>query len=394
MKIIKDGQPVSIVELVKEYELKLLKQAVVTLCSTDHVEHIAAYFAWLNVGGRIFIKAPFLTEAQSTFLDERVSNLTYKDAVFFHSSGTTGMPKIAVHQKRQFKETGAISTATLGWTPEDKYLNFLPAFTVGFWNIILSALSLNRFTIVLGSRETAITDLQGDCNVSIIVPALLDQIRLRNVPVDFSKFNRIGIGSSPVLPRHYKFFFDNGGNKLINIYGATEVGTPILNRASTKDDQYAGYINLTPLNNSEFKLVDNVLYIKGDSLCSNIEDFECIDGWFNTNDRWVQEGNMIKFDGRTNDIVKLNGFSTSLLAIEHAAEDYTQLGDSIAVVRNSLGTDWIELFFTNKEHTVNRQELQAVFKDHVPEHSVPRKFTWIESIPRNGMGKKVRANNL
>lgn len=390
MKLIKDGCWKKIDELIKEYESKLVNNLVVTICSADHLDHIAAFFAWSNVGGNIFIKAPFLTEAQSKYLDNKVSELKYRDALFFHTSGTTGTPKIAVHQSHQMSQMLLMSSNSMWWQSEDVYLNLIPPFTVGFWHMVLTAFKHHNFTMVLGSRETLIQDLESECNVSIIVPALLDQIKLRNIPVDFSKYNRLGTGSAAVLERHHNYFFNNGGRVLNNLYGTTEVGVPILKRTSTRLDNYTSYLDVTQVSQSQFKIENNILYIKGESLCSNIHEFECVDGWFKTNDIWTQEGNMIRFNGRSNDIIKLNGFQANLLEIETVAEDHANLGDSIAVVRNSLGSDWIELFYTNKEATVDKNHIKNMFKNHITNYSIPKKFTWIETIPRNGMGKKIR----
>lgn len=391
MKVIKDGVEHNITDQVKFYENELLTTNIVTVCSVDHIDHIAAFVAWKKVGGKIFVKAPFLTQEQSSYLDKKILDIQYNNAIFFHTSGTTGVPKVAVHQQEQMNQALIMSTNALEWTRDDTYLNFLPAFTVGFWHMVLTALVHHNFTIVIGSRETVLQDLASDCNITILVPALIDQIRIKNEPVDFSKFRRVGTGSSAVLDRHVNYLFSNGCRVLNHMYGTTEVCAPILKRTTTDINDNPRYLDLTPLSDASFKIVDNVLWIKGRSLCSNIEDFDTVDGWFNTNDRWIQEGNLIKFDGRTNDIVKVNGFQTSLLAIETIAEDNINLGESIAVVRNSMGTDWVELFFTNKDQAIDRNELIKRFSKHLPSHSVPRKFTWVSEVPRNGMGKKVRS---
>lgn len=394
MKIYQNGLLLNLSNKVLDYVDKLKKEQVVTICSIDHAEHIAAYVAWMTVGGNIFIKAPFLSKTELSYLDEKVLTLPYNDSLFFHTSGTTGLPKIAVHQKQQIQHAIISSTTIMGWDSNVKFLNLLPAFTVGFWNMIIPSLIEHNFSIVLGSRETILDDLNQNTNVTIIVPALMDYLRLRNVPIDFSKYNKVGIGSSAVLDRHVEFFFKNKGKALNHMYGTTEVGTPILHRLSTNSDDFARYLNLTSTQSAEFKIMNKELWIKGPTLCANIQDFGLTDGWFNTHDLWDQQDNMIKFIGRSNDIVKLNGFKASLLAIETIAEDDAELGEAVAVVRNSLGTDWIELFFTNKNAVTNKTAMNEIFLKKLPDFSVPRKFTYIDAVPRNAMGKKTRAIDL
>jgi acyl-coenzyme A synthetase/AMP-(fatty) acid ligase len=394
LKIYQNGLLVNLSNKVLDYVDKLKKEQVVTVCSIDHTEHIAAYVAWMTVGGNIFIKAPFLSKTESSYLDEKVLNLPYDNSLFFHTSGTTGLPKIAVHQQQQIQQAIISSTAIMEWNGDVKFLNLLPAFTVGFWNMIIPSLIEHNFSMVLGSRETVLDDLNQNTNVTIIVPGLMDYLRLRNVTIDFSKYNKVGIGSSAVLDRHVEFFFKNKGIALNHMYGTTEVGTPVLNRLSTSADGFVRYLNLTPRSTAEFKILNKELWIKGPSLCANIQDFGVTDGWFNTQDLWDQQDNMIKFIGRSNDIVKLNGFKASLLAIETIAEDDAGLGEAVAVVRNSLGTDWIELFFTNKNAVTNKSVMNEIFLKKLPDFSIPRKFTYIDAVPRNAMGKKIRVVNL
>ena len=394
MKIYKNGAFLNLSNKVLYYEDKLKTEQVVIICSADHLEHVAAYIAWITVGGNIFIKAPFLSETESLYLDKIVLGLPYDNSLFFHTSGTTGTPKIAVHQKQQIQQAINSSTAIMGWNSNVKFLNLLPAFTVGFWHMIIPSLVEHNFHMVLGSRETILDDLNQDTDITIIVPALMDYLRLKNVPIDFSKYDKVGIGSSAVLDRHVEFFFKNKGKALNHMYGTTEAGTPILHRLSTNSDDLARYLNLTSTPSAEFKILDKELWIKGSLLCVNIKDFGVTDGWFNTNDLWNQQDNMIKFIGRSNDIVKLNGFKASLLAIETIAEDDVDLGDCIAVVRNSLGTDWIELFFTNKNAVINKTAISNIFLKKLPDFNIPRKFTYIDVVPRNAMGKKIRSANL
>lgn len=393
MKILRGDQEQKITEIITEYENRLRSNSCILLSSVDHIQHIAAYVAWLNVGGKISIKAPFLTKEQSDYIDNVVVNSDYHDALFFHTSGTTGAPKVVVHQKKQMDQMLKMSTNAMEWQSRDRFLNFLPAFTVGFWHIVLPTLIHNEFTIGLGSKETAINDLKNDYDVTILVPALIDQIRIREPNIDFSKFRMVGCGSSAVLKRHIDFFFERKGKVFNHMYGASEIGAPILKKVSTSSDDYSQYLEMTPLADNYFKIVNDRLYVKGESLCSNISDFGLDDGWFDTNDRWIVDGNLIKFDGRTNDIVKLNGFQINLLEIETIAEDDAGLGECVTVVRNSLGTDWIELFFT-KNISVDKNNLKKIFEKKLPDFAIPRKYSFIENIPRNGMGKKIRIKDL
>ena len=65
------------------------------------------------------------------------------------------------------------------------------------------------------------------------------------------------------------------------------------------------------------------------------------------------------------------------------------MGECVAVPRKLRGIDFIELYHT-KPFIQSKNELKNMFKEHLPKHMIPSKFTFIESIKRNGLGKKVR----
>jgi acyl-coenzyme A synthetase/AMP-(fatty) acid ligase len=174
------------------------------------------------------------------------------------------------------------------------------------------------------------------------------------------------------------------------MYGATEIGSPILNRATTYPDNFVEYLEMSDTINNQFKIVDDELYVRGQSVCVNYKDFSHEDDWFKTNDLWEQEGNLIKFIGRSNDIVKINGYQCSLLLIESLIEDKTNLGESLAIPRNLMGSDYIEVAYTNKDANIDKKELSKMLEIYLQDCNIPRKYTYVESLPKTSLGKKIR----
>jgi len=390
MKVLHFGKEVDISAHIHHAETLLLREHVYLLKTSSHIEHIAAYVAWTRVGGNIFLMSPFLPKDQVTALEDQLKKYKYTNSICFHTSGTTGTPKLVVHKRHQLEQARKMSTAVLGWDSDTKFLNFLPPFTSGFWNIVIPSLVYHDCEIVLGSRETIAEDLKQNTNLTVIVPAMLDMMRIHNIEADFSKFKRVGSGSSAVLPRHVEFIFKNKANRFTHMYGTTEIGVPILSRDSNSFNDFSTYLEINANGDNQTMLVDNELYVKGESLCENIEDFSNVDGWFKTNDIFVRDGDLIKFAGRNNDIVKINGYQANLLLIENTLEDKFNLGDTLAVVKNSMGVDYVELFYTNDSATIDKNEIHKSTSNILPECNIPRKYTHVDSIPRNSMGKKIR----
>lgn len=390
MKIVRHEKQVEISELVKQAKKQLLSNRIYVLDSADHAEHIAAYIAWNEIGGNIFVKSPFVPVEQQSELEKRLSQLDVSHSVVFHTSGTTGTPKLVVHKQKQFQEAIKLSTDAVGWNHNTRFLNFVPAFVSGFWHIVIPALVQSQSSIYLGSRNTMISDLSLDVDLTILIPAMLDFLKSTGKKIDFSGYEKIITGASPVSERHAEFVFNMNGNCVVNLYGTTETCSPLLKRQTEKSDSFVGSLEI----NNRVKLVDGELWVRGDSLCENYRDFSHQGEWFRTGDYWVENNNLICFSGRKSEIVKINGYKTSLFQVESVTEENSDLGDTLAVVRNSAGSEWIELFYTNKNANIDKKQYKSILQEKLPYYSIPRKFTHTDEIPRNALGKKLRTSNL
>lgn len=394
MKIIRNNELRNINEKVKEYRKQLREQSYLILCSSDHVDHIASYIAWKEVGGNILVKNPYMPKEISEFVDKQLLNCEYQNSVIFLTSGTTGFPKTIVHTNKQFNSLIKVAAESMNWNSNSNWLNVLPAFTSAFWHMVIPCLVEYDASIVLGSKETLLNDFEQNVNLSAFVPGMIDQLRLTNTQINLSKLDNFFSGSSAVLRRHVEYIFQKGLKRFTQLYGSTETMTPCLSRSTTEPDEFCEYLEFNPLDiGTEIKLVDNELWIKGPRMCENLKQLDHCEDWFKTGDLWEQTNNLVKFVGRTNDIVKVNGFQANLLMIESVSENRTDLGETLAVVRSSFGTQWIELFYTNKNFKIDKNHFKEIFEPILYKCCIPKKYTYIQSIPRNATGKKIRNFN-
>lgn len=392
MNVFQNNIKIDLTEKIHEAEHGLKTKHILNLTTNNVLDHIGAFVAWKNVGGNILIKSPSLSDEHKSCLDIKVKNYNLSNSVCFHTSGTTGVPKLVVHKEQQFNEALKMSKSCLEYDVKTKFINFIPGSTSGFWHIVLPAIYSENAELHLGSLQTIKNDLESNCNLTVIVPAIIDYLRVHKIPVNFSKYNKVAVGASAVFKRHSDFLFENSCKKFIHMYGATEICSPILARETTHNDDCVEYLELTPRSNSEFRIVDNILQVKGQSLCENFKDFDHEGDYFITNDMFERKGNLIKFLGRSNEVVKVNGNQVSLVYIESLAESNFNLGEVLAVPRHTSGSDYLELFYTNIEANIDRKHLIDFYKNHLPKFAIPRKFTYIEKIPKNELGKKTRSN--
>ena len=391
MNIIRNNKLCNIKDQIKECKKQLQEHKIFTLYTLDHIDHIAAYIAWKEVGGNVLVKNPHMPKEVSEFVDQKLLNFEYENPIIFLTSGTTGFPKTIVDTNKQFESLIKVATDSMGWNSDSKWMNVLPAFTSAFWHMVIPCLVEYDASIVLGSRETVVEDLKQDVNLSAFVPGMIDNLRLSKIPVDLSKLDNFFSGSSAVLKRHVEFVFERGLKRFTQLYGATETMTPFLSRTTTEPDEFCEYLEFKPLDKeSKIKLVDSELWVKGPTICENFKQLDHSEEWLKTGDLWEQTNDLIKFIGRKNDIVKVNGFQANLLQIESVSENRTDLGETLAVVRSSFGTQWIELIYTNKNCIIDKDKFKEIFEPILYKCCIPKKYTYIQFIPRNPTGKKLR----
>lgn len=391
MKIILDQELCDLTEHCQRAEKNLREQDMYVLCSNDYLDHVAAYLVWLNQGGNILVKAPGLPVEQDHSLMSKANEYSLRDSVVFHTSGTTGFPKLVVNHLQQIRQASEMSTQALDWNSKTNFLTFVPPYTSGFWHIILPATVAHSSTLTIGRRTHVIADINhSDCNATILVPGLINRLRTQQEFVDLSKYQVVGVGASQVNQTHVQYVFDRGAQTLAHLYGSSEIASPLLSRTTTHCHDHNEWLNLPCHGQNQTKIVDQELWVKGKSVCSNYQDFEHHDEWILTGDLWEQDHNLIRFVGRSNDLVKINGFKTNLLFIESIIEERSDLGECQAIPRHTAGSDWIELLYTNPLARPDRNVMSHKLKSVLSTCNIPKKYTLVDQIEKNNLGKKIR----
>ncbi len=163
--------------------------------------------------------------------------LTFEDsttdrvAAYFHTGGTTGMPKVAQHQYSGLIYNGWIGK-TLLFNEQDNIMCPLPMFHVFASHVILMAALSSGAHVILptpaGYRGDGVFDnfwkLIERWKISFIisVPTALSALMQRPVDADISTVVNAFSGSAPLPLELFKRFEDATGVQVIEGYGLTE----------------------------------------------------------------------------------------------------------------------------------------------------------------------------
>ncbi len=169
-------------------------------------------------------------EKQNRTLDFEDSK-TDRVAAFFHTGGTTGMPKIAQHTYSGMIYNGWVGTELL-FTHEDNIICPLPLFHVFACHVILMAMITSGahgvFPTPAGYRGDGVFDNfwklveRWKITFVIIVPTAISALMQRPVNADISSIKTAFSGSSPLPVELFNRFEKKTGVNIVEGYGLTE----------------------------------------------------------------------------------------------------------------------------------------------------------------------------
>ncbi|MDX3658798.1 acyl-CoA synthetase [Streptomyces sp. ID05-26A] len=337
-------------------------------------------------------------------------------ALIVYTSGTTGAPKGVVLPRRAITSTLDAVAQAWEWTSEDVLVHALPLFHVH--GLILGVLGpLRRGGTVhhLGKFSTdAITAaLADDATMMFGVPTMYHRIAEEvgldgDLALQLSSARLLVSGSAALPVRDHERIAAATGQRVVERYGMTET---LMNTSVRADgDRRPGAVGL-PLPGVEVRLVDDAgltlddagaigeIQVRGPNLFTeylNRPDATAeafADGWFRTGDVGTRdEDGYYRIVGRkATDIIKSGGYKIGAGEIENALLEHPAVKE-VAVTGepdDDLGeriVAWVV--------PAGAEPSSSELADHVARlltpHKRPRVVRFVESLPRNDMGKVMK----
>ena len=326
------------------------------------------------------------------------------DLLLVYTSGTTGVPKGAMHTRAGLQAGVLAAIAAQGLDAQSRVLSVLPLFHVGGLCIqTLPALSLGA-KVLLHPRFGA--DAWFDAVASwrptttLLVPALMRTLieHPRWAAADLSSLAFVNTGSQTV-PRALIDAFHARGVPVAQVYGATETGPVSVVLKPVDAMAHAGMAG-RPAVGVQLKLADDgEVLLKATNMMRGYhrsrESAFDKEGWFHTGDLALEhEGGFIELVGRSSERIISGGENIHPAEIEAVAAERPDILECAAV--GVPDARWGEVpmlaIVPRPGCTFDAQALQALFDSRLARFKHPRQLRVVAALPRTALGKVALAD--
>jgi acyl-CoA synthetase len=321
------------------------------------------------------------------------------------TSGTTGLPKVVVHDQARWFAFHDLAVDGGELTPDDVFMSVVPApFGFGIWTSHITPTVLGSPCVVMSrfDADRAI-DLIEEYGVTVLSAVTTQFLMLLESPAfrpeAFASLRVMFTGGEAVPERRAAEFEDRTGALVIQFYGSNETGA--LSRTTVRDDREhrlrtAGKV----IDSMHVRLFgDGQPGCKGPLLSRGYFDDPAGNAELYTDDGWMLMGDIVRIDdegyltvvGRASDFIIRGGKNVSAAQVEHEVGSHP----AVALVAAVAVPD--ELFGERVcVYVVARPGAGALSLDAVTVHLAQREVSkelWPEylvtvaDLPRSSGGK-------
>ena len=341
-------------------------------------------------------------------------------AFYFHTGGTTGMPKVAQHKYSGMVYNGWIGH-TLLYTEDDNIMCPLPLFHVFACHVILMAAVTSGAHVVFptpqGYRGDGVFDNfwklveRWKITFIITVPTAISAKMQRPVDADISTVKTAFSGSAPLPLELFKRFEKATGITLIEGYGLTEA-TCLVSSNPTDGVRKVGSIGIT-FPYTDVKIIkgtnDGPVEAKVDEIgeicisnpgifegntyteAEKNKDLYYFDKYLRTGDLGrIDEDKYLWITGRAKDLIIRGGHNIDPAEIEEALLGHEDVAFAGAIGQPDAHAGEVPCAFVELVGgaSVTEQELMEFCKEMVQERAAqPKHMTIMPELPKTAVGK-------
>ena len=343
-------------------------------------------------------------------------------AMILYTSGTTSKPKGVVTTHANLNAQVSTLIEAWHWHRDDRILCVLPLHHVhGIVNVVCCALysgACCRFLPDFSGEAVFRYFLEGRLSVFMAVPTIyfkliaywetLSEADADRVSVAMRAFRLMVSGSAALPVAVMERWKAISGHSLLERYGMTEIGMAISN--PYEGERRPGHVGM-PLSGVDIRIAEEQglpvpegepgeILVRGDNVFTRYwnrpeatQEAFTDDGWFRTGDVAVVEDGYIRILGRNSvDIIKSGGYKISALEIEEVLRTHPGVKDCavVSLPDEEWGERIVAALVTDMPGP-DLADLDRWMRAQMASYKVPRRYLNVEELPRNAMGKVLKA---
>src|SRR5690625_3105310 len=335
-------------------------------------------------------------------------------ALWLYTSGTTGMPKAAMHRHANIRHVyETYGAQVLGIRPDDRCLSVAKMFfAYGIGNSVFFPLAAGATTILESRRPTPDTFAErvraDQPTLFFGVPTFYAGMLAADLPSDLMTSVRLGTSAGEPLPAPVlQRFKDHFGVDILDGLGSTEaLHIFVSNRPDDIGPGTSGYV----VPGYELQIRDDdgnvcrqgetgTLFVKGESIAlgywSRVATTRAVfqGEWLATGDTYVQDENeRYTCLGRSNDMLKSGGIWVSPGEVETRLLEHDDVVEAAVVgVPDAAGLERpVAYVVLNDGSPATSEDLIAFCRDGLAHFKAPRTIVVLGELPRTATGKLQR----
>ena len=324
-------------------------------------------------------------------------------ALICYTSGTTGAPKGALLRHGNLLANAEGLRLAWRWTESDRLVLALPLFHlhglgVGLHGTLLagaSAVILPRFEV----DAVLDTSLGHQASLFFGVPTMYTRLAASPRVGELGRLRLCVSGSAPLSPTVFERIAAASGQRVLERYGMTET---LMNVSNPYDgERRPGSVGV-PLPGVDMRLADRPegeILIKGPNVFSGYWRAESAtaavfdeEGWFHTGDVGeLDEAGYLRIVGRSRELIITGGFNVYPREVEEVLLSHP--GVIEAAVVGTPSEEWGEVvtaFVVADQPRPGVDDLLGLAAERLAPFKRPRLVRYVDSLPRNAMGKLRR----
>ncbi|HSR45681.1 MAG TPA: AMP-binding protein [Acidimicrobiia bacterium] len=336
--------------------------------------------------------------------DRRCEVVPHDGFMLMFTSGTTGQPKCVRLSRANLEASAAASARHLGHTREDRWLAVLPVFHVGGWSIIVRSAREGSAVVLEPRFESARAGLlmrEGRVTLVSLVTMMLERI-LDIEPGPYWGVRAVLLGGGPST----QDLLDRSARARLPVlptYGMTETASQVATLPLAEGLEPT--LELPPLDNVRLRVVSGAgnrlranelgsIEVHGPMVSAGYlgEPAHLPSHWFHTGDfgRIDADGRLTVI-GRTDDIIISGGENIHPVEVEQILLDHPDVDDVVVV--GLPDPEWGEIVAGAVVGSAGPKvrDLEAHVRLHLAGFKVPRRWRFVDELPRNSLGKVARS---